>query len=69
MIESTILSLIERYLTVKNSIEYDPLRLRTTMLFRDKVAYEHSLDLTELESHLIKQVKQDLEGKQESAQS
>ncbi len=58
MIESTILSLIERYLTVENSIEYDPLRLKTTMLFRNKVAYEHVLDLTELEEHLINKAKQ-----------
>ena len=61
MIESTILSLIERYLTVTNSIEYDPLRLKTTMLFRNKVAYEHTLDLTELEEHLIQEVKQSIE--------
>lgn len=60
MIESTILSLIERYLTVKNSIEYDPLRLKTTMLFRNQVAYEHTLDLTELEEHLLKQVKHEV---------
>ena len=53
MIESTILSLIERYLTVENSIEYDPLTLKTTMFFRNKVAYEHTLDLSTLEEHLI----------------
>ena len=62
MIESTILSLIERYLTVTNSIEYDPLRLKTTMLFRDKVAYEHVLDLTELEEHLLNKVKHEVKN-------
>ena len=58
MIESTILSLIEKYLSVENSIEYDPLRLKTTMLFRNRIAYEHTLDLTELEQHLLNQVKE-----------
>lgn len=62
MIESTLLSLVEKYLTVENSITYDPLSLKTTLYFRNKVAYEHSLDLTELESHLIAQVKQGLEN-------
>jgi hypothetical protein len=57
MIESTLLSLVEKYLTVENSITYDPLTLKTTMYFRNKVAYEHSLDLTELENHLIEKVK------------
>ena len=60
MIESTILSLIEKYLSVENSIEYDPLRLKTTMLFRNRVAYEHTLDLTELEEHLLSRVQQDI---------
>lgn len=58
MIESTILSLIEKYLSVENSIEYDPLRLKTTMLFRNRIAYEHTLDLTELENHLLEKVKE-----------
>ena len=53
MIESTLLSLVEKYLTVENSITYDPLTLKTTMYFRNKIAYEHVLDLTELESHLV----------------
>ena len=60
MIESTILSLIEKYLSVENSIEYDPLRLKTTMLFRNRIAYEHVLDLTELETHLLSKVQQDI---------
>lgn len=64
MIESTILSLIERYLQVENKIEYDPLRLRTTMLFRNQVAYEHTLDLTELEEHLLNKVKEQGETEQ-----
>ena len=60
MIESTILSLIEKYLSVENSIEYDPLRLKTTMLFRNRIAYEHTLDLTELENHLLEKVKDEV---------
>lgn len=61
MIESTLLSLVEKYLTVENSITYDPLTLKTTMYFRNKIAYEHSLDLTELENHLIEKVNNSLE--------
>lgn len=61
MIESTLLSLVEKYLTVENRITYDPLTLKTTMLFRNRVAYEHSLDLTELEEHLVDKVNQRLQ--------
>jgi hypothetical protein len=62
MIESTLLSLVEKYLTVENSITYDPLTLKTTMYFRKKIAYEHSLDLTELEEHLLEKVNARLEN-------
>ena len=62
MIESTLLSLVEKYLTVENSITYDPLSLKTTMYFRKKIAYEHSLDLTELEEHLLEKVNARLEN-------
>ena len=53
MIESTLLSLVEKYLTVENSITYDPLTLKTTMYFRKKIAYEHTLDLSDMEEYLI----------------
>jgi hypothetical protein len=62
MIESTLLSLVEKYLEVRNEITYDPLSLKTTIYFRNKIAYEHSLDLTELENHLINKVNNSLEN-------
>ena len=60
MIESTILNLIEKYLEVKNEITYDPLELHTRLYFRGNVAFSHTLDLTELENHLLDKVNKDV---------
>ena len=61
MIESTLLSLVEKYLEVRNEITYDPLELHTRVLFRGKVAFSHTLPMDELEEHLIRKVKESLE--------
>ena len=53
MIESTLLSLVEKYLEVRNEITYEPLSLKTTIYFRNKVAFEHVLDMSDMEEYLV----------------
>jgi|SaaInlV_125m_DNA_1040241.scaffolds.fasta_scaffold216444_1 hypothetical protein len=55
MIESTLLSLVEKYLEVTTEITYEPLELHTRVLFRGKVAFSHTLPMAELETHLVDQ--------------
>ena len=58
-LEERLISLVSRYLTVENSLEENPLSLITTISFKDKQVYKHSLDLTPLIPILKKQLKEE----------
>ena len=47
-LEDKLISLVSRYLTVENSLSEHPLALITTIAFKDRTVYTHSLDLEPL---------------------
>ena len=47
-LEDKLVSLVTKHLTVENSLTDSPLLLTTTIRFRDRLVYEHSLSLEPL---------------------